>query len=138
MKSRMRATAPLGTSSIHHAVNYVTKGNEERSKVSTFKCWLCKSSTHWSDQCLKFAALSLDEPLNAAKENHACFSCLKRAGREHRMSNCSRRTQCTETVNGKQCKYYHHLLLQKNADVRVSISSVLDSQDALLRLSQQK
>ena len=132
MKSRMRATAPLRTSSTHHAVNYVTKGNEERSKVSTFTCWLCKSSTHWPDQCLKFAALSQDERLNAAKENHACFSCLKRAGREHRMSNCSRRTQCTETVNGKQCKYYHHPLLHKNADVRVSISSVLDSQDALL------
>ena len=48
------------------------------------------------------------------------------------MSNCSRRTQCTETVNGKQCKYYHHPLLHKNADVRVSISSVLDSQNALL------
>ncbi|XP_068711775.1 uncharacterized protein [Montipora foliosa] len=48
------------------------------------------------------------------------------------MSTCSRRTQCTETVNGKQCKYYHHPLLHKNADVRVSISSVLDSQDALL------
>ncbi|XP_068697577.1 uncharacterized protein [Montipora foliosa] len=127
MKSRMRATAPLRTRSTHHAVSYVTKGNEERSKVSTFKC-----STHWPDQCLKFAALSLDERLNAAKENHACFSCLKRAGREHRMSNCSRRTQCTETVNGKQCKYYHHPLLHKSAAVRVSISSVRDSQDALL------
>ena len=132
MKSRMRATAPLRTSSTHHAVNYVTKGNEDRNKVSTFKCWLCKSSTHWPDQCMKFAALSQDERLNSAKENHACFSCLKRAGREHRMSTCSRRTQCTETVNGKQCKYYHHPLLHKNADVRVSISSVLDSQDALL------
>ena len=132
MKSRMRATAPLRTSSTHHAVNYVTKGNEERNKVSTFKCWLCENSTHWPDQCMKFDALSQGERLNAAKENHACFSCLKRAGREHKMSNCSRRTQCTETVNGKQCKYYHHPLLHKNADVRVSISSVLDSQDALL------
>ena len=43
---------------------------------------------------------------------------------------CSRRTHCTETVNSKQCKYYHHPLLQEY--VRVSRFSVLDSHQALL------
>ncbi|XP_022799862.1 uncharacterized protein LOC111337764 [Stylophora pistillata] len=132
MKSRMRATTPLRTSSTHHTVHYVTKGNDERSKTPSDKCWLCKNSTHWPDQCLKFAALNPDERLSPSKENHACFSCLKRAGKEHRMSNCSRRKQCTETVHGARCKYYHHPLLHKNTDVRASISSVLHTQDALL------
>lgn len=132
MKSRMRATAPLRTtSSAHHAVHHLTKTGEDGNK--SIRCWLCKSATHWPDQCQQFAALSQDERLKAAKENHACFSCLKRAGREHRISNCSRRKQCTEVVeNGTQCKYYHHPLLHRRADLKVSISSVADSQDALL------
>jgi len=78
MKSRMRATAPLGTRSNHHAVNYVTNGNEGRSKVLTFQCWPGKRSTHWPDQCLKFASLSLDERLNisaALKEREQNIEC---------------------------------------------------------------
>ena len=69
---------------------------------------------------------------NPVKDNHACFSCLKRARRDHRISNCSRRKQCTEKENGVQCSWYHHPLLYKSTDLRVSISSVTDNQDALL------
>ena len=55
----------------------------------------------------------------------------KRAGRDHSVSNCSRRKQCTEHDNGR-CKYYHHPLLHKGTEKKVNISSVTDSQYALL------
>ena len=132
MKSRMRATAPLRTSNGSFSVHSVHKANDDGNKASYSKCWLCKSSTHWPDQCHKFAALNADDRLKAVKDNHACFSCLKRAGRDHRISNCSRRKQCTEKENGVQCSWYHHPLLHKSTDLRVSISSVTDSHDALL------
>ncbi|XP_028397206.1 uncharacterized protein LOC114521015 [Dendronephthya gigantea] len=61
-----------------------------------------------------------EERLKAVKENHACFSCLKRAGRDHKASNCSRRKQCEQKVNDVQCKYYHHVLLH-SADPRASV-----------------
>ncbi len=70
-----------------------------------------KSRTHWVDQCEEFNSMSPDEGLKAVRENHACFSCLKKAGRDHRASNCSRRKQCTQKINGLQCKYHHHVLL---------------------------
>ena len=56
-------------------------------------------------------SMSPSHRLKAVKENHGCFSCLKRAGRNHSVSNCSRRRQCSETFNGSQCKYFHHPLL---------------------------
>ena len=45
------------------------------------------------------------------KENYACFSCLKKAGRGHRMSTCQRRRQCSEKSNEERCRYFHHPLL---------------------------
>ena len=102
MKSRMRATAPLrspGQNPRH--INHLAGGKPP-------KCWVCDNSTHWVDQCEKFNSMSPDERLKAVRENHACFSCLKKAGRDHRASNCSRRKQCTQRINGLQCKYYHH------------------------------
>ena len=130
MKSRMRATAPLRTSNGSFSVQNVNKVNNG-SKASHNKCWLCKSDTHWPDQCHKFAALNADNCLKAVKDNHTCFSCHKLAGRDHRISNYSQRKQCTEKPNGVPCSWYHHPLLHKNTDLRVSISSVTDSQDAL-------
>ena len=76
-----------------------------------YKCWLCKSQNHWLDQCRKFASMNQEDRLKAVKENHACFSCLKRAGRDHQASNWSRRRQCTEMYKDSQCKFYHHPLL---------------------------
>ena len=80
---------------------------------------------------LKYNVL-LENDGELLKDNHACFSCLKRAGRDHKTSNCNRRRQCTVKDNGVQCSWYHHPLLHKSTDLRASISSVTDNQDALL------
>ena len=112
MKSRMRATAPLRStkqSATHPYVNQISAIEEKRP--ANHKCWLCKMSTHWTDQCPKFRSMSPSDRLKAVKENHGCFSCLKRAGRDHNASNCSRRRQCSESFQGNQCKYFHHPLL---------------------------
>ena len=76
MNSRMRATAPL-RSSKHLNVNQISAF--EKEETVNHKCWLCKMSTHWTDQCRKFTSMSPGNRLKAVKENHGCFSCLKRA-----------------------------------------------------------
>ena len=107
MKSRMRATAPLRTGpSTHRSVHHV-RGDVSRKSNSTWhKCWVFQNSAHWPDQCQTFAALSIDERLKIAKENHVCFGCLKRAGRGHRLENSSRRQRCTKQEDGKQCEHF--------------------------------
>jgi len=109
MKTRMRAIAPFRSMQSRHLVgsfNANLSGNNP-------KCWVCKSSNHFVDQCRKFSSMNANERLQAVKDNHACYSCLKRAGRDHKSSNCSRRRQCPEKVNGSQCKYFHHQLLHE-------------------------
>nr|XP_054771128.1 uncharacterized protein LOC129279041 [Lytechinus pictus] len=119
MTARIRATAPLRSSirnsssskqklaSVHHV----------KALPRTFhKCWLCETSDHWIDQCKKLISMSQPDRLQKMKENHACFSCLKRAGKDHRSSNCNRRRRCSEMVNGEQCKYYHHPLLHSKPE----------------------
>ena len=133
MKSRMRATAPL-RSSKHLNVNQISAFEEKGT--ANHKCWLCKVSTHWTDQCQKFTPMSPSDRLKAVKENHGCFSCLKRAGRDHKVSNCSRRRQCSESFNGSQCKYFHHPLLHganvTNSATALTVSSVTGSKQAIL------
>ena len=95
MKSRMRAMVPLRTGPSSRLVNhFLTDGPDAigRSKAPSHKCWMCRDSAHWPEQCQKFAALSIEERLKIAKENQVCLGCLNRAGREHRMENCSRKT----------------------------------------------
>ena len=132
MKSRMRATAPIRTTENNRSIYYLTKTEEEKNDSSRHKCWFCKNSAHWPDQCEKIANLKPDNRLNVAKENHVCFSCLKRAGREHRMSNCNRRKQCTVTENGKQCTSFHHPLLHQSTKAKVGVASINENQEALL------
>ena len=126
MKSRMRATAAL------RSAWQGVKGNVNNiiEKENFHKCWLCKASTHWTDQCHKFLAMNPTERLKCVKENHSCFSCLKRAGRGHNVSTCSRRRQCQEKVDSQQCKFYHHPLLH-GANTPL-ISSVTTKGQALL------
>ena len=76
--------------------------------------------------------MSVDDRMKVAKENHVCFSCLKKAGREHRQVNCTRRRQCTKSENGAQCTFTHHPLLHRNNSVNVGVASVTDNQDSLL------
>ena len=99
--------------------------------------WICKNSSHWTDQCQNFVSLSLENRIKAVTANHACLSCLKRAGRDHRSYNCSRGRQCTERSNGSQCPYYHHPLLHGAIQSAVAaVTSVTNSQKALLPIMQ--
>ena len=105
MKSRMRATAPIRTTGnssrlVHHLAKTIASDGHN-DNLSRHKCWFCKNSAHFPDQCEKIASLNHENRLKIVRENHACFSCLKRAGRDHRMSNCNRRRQCPEIENGK-------------------------------------
>ena len=130
MKSRMRATAAVRSGSSHRgSLNHFRKEDENQGK---HKCWICKTSTHWPDQCRKFEALSIDDRIKSAMDNHVCFSCLKKAGRNHRLSNCSRRKKCTNTDNGRECPQEHHPLLHKSNSKSIGVASVTGSQGALL------
>ncbi|KAJ8018338.1 hypothetical protein HOLleu_43725 [Holothuria leucospilota] len=141
MKSRMRATAPVRCDSNKsgYAVHYAGNGNTEALK--TFhKCWICETSTHWVDECKKLAAMSYSQRMEKIKDYHACFCCLKKAGKSHRMANCKRRKQCTEMINGKQCTYFHHPLLHKPQEsVTGSVGITLnESAKAILPIVQTK
>ena len=131
MKSRMRATAPVRSSSNRRQVNTVY-GEADVSGKIRHKCWFCSNSNHWPDQCEKFAARSVDDRISAAKTNHACFSCLKKAGRDHRQANCSRRKQCTKVERGNQCTSTHHPLLHKSRTTHVGVASLSEQKDTML------
>ncbi|KAJ8022200.1 hypothetical protein HOLleu_39614 [Holothuria leucospilota] len=141
MKSRMRATAPVRCDSNKsgYAVHYAGNGNTEAVKPF-HKCWICETSTHWVDECKKLAAMSYSQRMEKIKDNHACFCCLKKAGKSHRMANCKRRKQCTEMINGKQCTYFHHPLLHKPQEsVTGSVGITLnESAKAILPIVQTK
>ena len=133
MKSRICATAPLRSSSNSlHKVNHLQAQGGEDTKQTNHRCWLCRNSTHWPDQCPKFAALSIDDRLKKAKENHVCFSCLKRAGRDHRVANCTRRQQRTIEEHGAQCNQFHHILLHKSKTIKIMIAATTETSSALL------
>jgi hypothetical protein len=130
----MRATAPIRTIGSNNCfISHLTKTDDGKSDITRHKwCWFCKNSAHWPDQCEKIKALKPKKRLNVAKENHVCFSCLKRAGRDHRMSNCNRRRQCTIVENGKQCPSFHHPLLHQSTKANVGIAVANENQESLL------
>lgn len=133
MKSRMRATAPLRTgTSNSRSVHHVRTEGSVRGNSTWHKCWLCHTSAHWPDQCQRFAAMGVDERIKTAKENHVCFGCLKRAGREHRLENCSRKQRCAKTEGGEQCQHFHHPLLHKSNAIRARIAAFTENQEALM------
>ena len=132
MKSRMRATAPIRVSgSNRKQINHL-QGNQNRDDQAWYKCWLCKNSKHWPDQCPKFAALSVDDRIATAKANHLCFSCLKRAGRGHTMDSCRRKQQCTQQENGTRCSQHHHPQLHKSNTVKISVATSGNMKEAIL------
>jgi hypothetical protein len=100
MKTRMRANAPSRASKSTVFTNMV---EEKRHK-----CWICINNSNLVEQRFKLKPMKKEERLKLAKENKACFSCLKRASVEHNIRTCTRRKQCTKKTNGYQCKYYHH------------------------------
>ena len=134
IKSRIQAVAPIRSNFARANKSSVSHfAVAENKKDSFFRCWLCKSSTHWIDQCHKFKVMSPDERMKAVQDNHACFSCLKTAGRAHNSSNCSRRKQCAEKQDDTQCKYYHHQLLHSEAYTNsVGVASAVSNRGAVL------
>ena len=135
MKSRMRATAPIRANSVHRrTVNHFrAEGNSGNSNFPTrHKCWLCLNSQHWPDQCPKFATLSTEDRLKAAKENHVCYSCLKVAGKDHKAATCNRRKQCTKYDNGVRCTDFHHEMLHKTTAAQVGVAMTVYEREAIL------
>ncbi|XP_071504464.1 uncharacterized protein [Diadema antillarum] len=131
MKMRLRASAPLrdARSSTQQkdkrssaSVSHIAE-EDKSGKQADYKCWICKSSDHWVDQCKKLLSKSQPERFQMMKDNHACYSCLKRAGRDHNMKTCKRRKRCTEKLNGEQCTSFHHPLLHKET-AREIVASV--------------
>jgi len=96
------------------------------------KSWLCKNSDHWSDQCTTFAALTYENRLKEAKENHVCYSCLKQAGRKHNAANFNRRKRCNKSENGEECQAFHHPLLHKPNPVNVVAASEVQNTNVIL------
>ena len=151
MKTRMRASAPLRSDSRHVTVGHMSQFKDEQpssdakfqQRYQQNRCWICKADDHWVDQCKKLIGKTAPERLKFIQENHACFSCLKKASRNHHMSTCRRRRQCSEQKNGVRCSYFHHPLLHteveiqssgspdENSDGNVGVASV-ESNEALL------
>lgn len=93
-----------------------------RERLVNQKCWLCKMSTHWMDQCPNFTSMSPSDCVKVVKEDHSCFYFLKRAGFQ-----LLRRCQCSESFQGNQCKYFHHPLIHianaKNSASTLTVSA---------------
>ena len=66
------------------------------------------------------------------KADHVCFSCLKKAGRKHRIDNCSRKRQCMESENGKQCPQSHHPILHKSNALKIGVAMAIETKEAIL------
>jgi hypothetical protein len=82
MKSRMRATAPVRcvSQSPRSSINHIQQ-KDPTSMPFRDKCWVCHTSSHWTDHCDKFKGMSSANRFKMVKENHVCFSCLKKAGK---------------------------------------------------------
>ena len=112
MKTRMRTNSDIRcpTRVMKNSVNQVSFNQPSRPEV---KCWLCKSESHHVDNCPQFLSKSVKQRYDLLKENHCCFSCLKKASRMHRASTCNKRKSCGEKLNNSStvCKSFHHRLL---------------------------
>ena len=78
------------------------------------------------------ADMNYDERVKAARANHVCFSCLKKAGREHKQANCKRKRQCTKSENGIQCTSFRHSLVHKSNNVNIGVAPLSKSHQSML------
>ncbi|KAG1650305.1 hypothetical protein GQR58_028141 [Nymphon striatum] len=123
MKCRMRATASVrntgykgntGYSGYKSSTGYTTKCSVNvigADNVRPYRCWICQSNDHWVDQCRTFLGKSVEERRQLLKNGYACYSCLKKCGKGHNWTNCSRRQRCSQVINGERCSQFHHNLL---------------------------
>ena len=77
MKSRMRGTAPIRTSNTHCSIHHIATGSIDETKGISYKCWICNTQTHWTDECQRFLAQNHENRLKIVQENHVCYSYLK-------------------------------------------------------------
>ena len=61
-------------------VHYVRTNVENDMTPINYKCWLCKNSIHWPDQCPKLAALSIDDQLKMANKRDSFDLLLRNKG----------------------------------------------------------
>ena len=131
MRIRVRVSAAI-RAPVRHAstsggasksVNVVTQASKPTSG-STFrsKCWICDTNDHWTDQCKTFLDNSVADRYKLCKKNNVCFSCLKKAGKEHNVGTCLKRKQCSKFFHGEQCKLFHHELLHGETNSKPSPS----------------
>ena len=131
MKSRMRASAPIRAGMPSKHVNQLRAEERGSDKLRRNKCWFCKDSQHWTDQCYKCKELGIDERIKAAKENHTCYICLKIASRNHKMDNCLKSRQCTQQENGVQCMQKHHPLLHRSNSIKSGVATTAEKETVL-------
>ena len=104
MKSRMRASALLKIRN-KYSVNHLKQFQEGEDQFSNHRCCLCKTSSHWVNQCRKFSSLNRVQHLQRAKrESTTPVIAVER----ELVDTTGRRKQCTEKENGVQCAHFHH------------------------------
>ncbi|KAG1697393.1 hypothetical protein GQR58_006003 [Nymphon striatum] len=130
MKTRMRAGASIRSSNQGSRISVA----QVWSGVANPKCWICKSFSHWVDQCQTLLDMDVNERIQFIKSNYACFSCLKKCGRNHNMKSCNRKQICSEEMNGEKCKQFHHRLLHSNriSNNNVNINTIQKKDDQAL------
>ena len=92
-----------------------TNTGQLQSKSSTTEprkpfCFICEKE-HYTNQCDKFKAMSVEERITAITEKRLCFKCLK-AGHSSRF--CRSRFGC------KECRRNHHTMLHKETTEKPS------------------
>eukprot|EP00057_Strongylocentrotus_purpuratus_P016422 XP_011670896.1 PREDICTED: uncharacterized protein LOC105441474 [Strongylocentrotus purpuratus] len=117
LRARIRSSAPVRNDAASKSRSAVSQVTAFEERQQDYRCWICKNKDgHWIDQCKTFLDKSTAERLEMVKSNRACYSCLKQAGREHRMATCKKRRRCPEKYKGQPCKFFHHPLLHPSMD----------------------
>lgn len=109
-RCRLRANAPIRLQDNmyqrNNRTNYIRHTNLAVNNDEYFyKCWVCKSKDHWTDQCNNFRNMGYKTRLELCKNERVCYSCLKIAGKDHTADTCNRKRKCN------YCNQYHHYLL---------------------------
>ena len=128
----VQCTGSRQKNTVHDVSTDDSKQSSESNQFTQYKCCICESSDHWVDHCKQVLSKSQTERFPLMKDNHACFSCLKEAGREHNMRTCKRWKRCSKQLNREQCSSFYHPLLHREVQTRVEIVASVDGKFDLL------
>ena len=133
MGARMRSSAIIRKNNTHSAkqstVNTVSSRENptvlrhSRNTVTRKekpKCYVCQSQ-HYIDECPRFLEMSVSERWKVVKDKQAGFCCLKYS-KDHAASNCRKRRECGENIQGFACKMFHHKLLHSESGNALSVT----------------